>query len=103
MFGDLLGNIEQQQQELNQKLQHITVEASIEDGAIKVISNANKQLTNITIDKDKLDLSDTEQIEDLLLEVVNRALALAGEKAEVESQKLMQNMLPPGMGGLFGR
>lgn len=102
MFGDLLGNIEQQQQELNEKLQHITVEASIQDGAIKVIANANKQLTNIAIDKDKLDLSDTEQVEDLLLEVVNRALVLAGEKAETETQQLMQNILPPDMNNLFG-
>ncbi len=102
MFGDLLGNIEQQQQELQEKLRHITIETSAEDGAIKVVANANKELMNISIDKDKLDLSDSEQLEDLLLIAINRALDAAGEKAAEETNKLMQNMLPPGMGGLFG-
>lgn len=102
MFDDLLGNLGQQQQELSDKLQGITVTASLQGGAIKVSANANKELTDIAIDKDKLDIADAEQLEDLLLEAVNKALQLAGEKAEAETQSLMKNILPPNMSNLFG-
>ena len=102
MFGDMLGNIEQQQQELAEKLSHIKVGASIEDGAIQVSANGNKEITNIAIDSSKLDIQDSEQLEDLLLEVINRALELAGEQADQQSQSLIKDMLPPGLGNLFG-
>lgn len=102
MFGDMFGNIEQQQQALNEKLSKIAVEASIENGAIKVSANGKKEITNISIDTSKLALEDAEQLEDLLLEVINRALAIADEKAAEQSQSLIKDMLPPGLDNLFG-
>jgi len=102
MFGDLLGNMNEQQAAMQEKLASILVDAAVGDGAIKVQASADKQITNITIDETKLDLSDKEELEDLLMVAVNRALELAEEKAAAESQELIKNMLPPGMGNLFG-
>lgn len=69
-------------------------------------ANANQKILNISIDKSKLDWEDTEEVEDLLLVAINRTLEKAAAKQAEESQKLIQNMMPPGMGGLadmFGK
>ena len=100
MFGDLLNNMQERQKDLRNKLAEITVEAEAGDGAVKIIVNANREIVNISIDKDKLDLDDLEQLEDFLLVATNRALEQAAEKEAAESQRLMQDMLPPGLGNL---
>ena len=102
MFGDLMGNMEEKQAEMKAKLANITVEAEAGDGAIKISANANREILNISIDKSKIDLEDSEQLEDLLLVAINRVIKNATEKEAEESQKLIQDMLPPGLGGMFG-
>lgn len=96
MFGDLFGNLQKQQEEMQQKLATIFVEADAGDGAVTVKAGADMNLVNIKFDSTKLDMTDAEQLEDLVLEAVNRALDLAREKAAVESGKLLQQMMPPG-------
>ena len=97
-----MGNMEEKQAEMKAKLAKITVEAEAGDGAIKVSANANREILNISIDKSKLDWEDSEQVEDLLLVAINRVIKNATEKEAEESQKLIQDMLPPGLGGMFG-
>ncbi len=97
MFGNMFGNIEEKQAELAQKTAAIVVEATV--GGIKVAANGNKEIVNISI-LDPSVLEDKEQLEDVLMAAVNRALSDAGEKAAVEMQKSMEAMLPPGLGGL---
>lgn len=84
---------------MQQKLAMMFVEAEAGDGAVTVKAGADMHLENIKIDPSKLDLQDAEQLEDLILEAVNRVLELAREKAGVESGKLLQQMMP---GGDFG-
>ena len=103
MFGDLMGNMEEKQKALQEKLSKIEIEAEAGDGAIIVKANGNKEVLNVKIDQNKISLDDVEELEDLLLIAVNRALEEAGAKAEVESQSLISDMLPPGLGGLFGQ
>ena len=105
MFDNLFGDMEQKQADLRKKLSEIQVEAEAGDGAVKVVANANRQIVNVQLDKDKIDWEDKEQIEDLVLVAVNKALEEAAEREAVESQKLIQDILPPGMGdmsNLFG-
>lgn len=102
MLDNLMGNMEEQQAAMQEKLAGILVEAEAGDGAIKVQASADKQITNISIDETKMDLTDKEELEDLLLVAINRALELAEEKAGVETQSLLKDMLPPGLGNLFG-
>ncbi len=98
MFGDM----EEKQKQLQIKLSQIEVSATAGEGAIKVMANANREITNIAIDKSAIDLEDMEQLEDLLLVAVNRAIALAAAKEAEEAQNLLKDMLPPGMDGLSG-
>ena len=100
MFGDLMGNMQEKQREMQEKLSSIQVTGSDPESAVTVIANGNKEIVNIEIDNSKLDLSDKEQVEDFVLLAVNDALAKATKEAEVLSQQLVNDMLPGGMGGL---
>lgn len=100
MFGDMFGNLEEQQNEMRQKLAEIRIETEAGNGAVKVTANANREIINIAINKEALDWDDVEQVEDLVTVAVNRALEEAGKKEAEEAQRLMQNMMPPGMGDL---
>ncbi len=97
MFDNLFGNLQKQQEELQQKLATILVESEAGDGAVTVTAGADLHIENIKIDTSKLDPGDAEQVEDLLLVAVNRALDEAKQKAAAETSKLLNGMLPGGM------
>ncbi|MBK9014588.1 MAG: YbaB/EbfC family nucleoid-associated protein [Saprospiraceae bacterium] len=103
MFGDLFGNVQQQQEEMRKKLADIIVTAEAGGGAVKVTANANREILDVSIDKSKLDWDDLEQVQDLVLTAVNNALEKAMVKEQAETQKLLTQMMPPGMSGLFGQ
>ncbi len=103
MFGDLLGNMQQQQEAMKAKLAEIIVQAESGDGAINVKANANREILDIAIDKSKLDWEDTEQVQDLLVTAVNRVLEKAQVKEQAEAQKMISDLMPPGLGGMFGK
>jgi DNA-binding YbaB/EbfC family protein len=100
MFGDMLGNFQEKQEKMKEALTAIIVEAEAGDGAVKVQANAAREILNISIDKEKVALDDTEELEDLLVVAMNRVIQLASEKEAEESQKMVSNILPPGMEGL---
>ena len=100
MLGDLMGNFEEQQKQMQVKLAGITVEAESGDGAVKITANAAREILNVSINKDKIDVSDLEQVEDLLVVAMNRVIELASAKEAEESQKMVSGMLPGGMSGL---
>jgi nucleoid-associated protein EbfC len=98
MFGNMFGDLEKKQQEIAAKAAAIVVETEVE--GIKVTVNGNKEVLNISI-IDPAIMGDKEQLEDLLVVAINRALDEAGEKAAFETEKMMQDMLPPGFGDMF--
>jgi len=90
---------------MREKLKEMTVHADAGEGLVKVEADATGEITNISISKEAVDLDDLEQLEDLTLIAINRVLELAKEKEAIETQKLMRDMMPPGlgdMGNLFG-
>ncbi|MBR9919696.1 MAG: YbaB/EbfC family nucleoid-associated protein [Bacteroidetes bacterium] len=102
MLESLFGNMEERQAEMKAKLAAITVEAEAGDGAVKVSANGLRQITNLNIDPEKVNLDDMEQLEDLLLVAVNRAIDAAAEKEAEEAQNMVKGIMPPGMDGLSG-
>ncbi len=96
----MFGNMEEMQQEMQGKLAAIIVDAEAGDGAIKITATATREITNIAIDKEKIDLNDTEELEDLLLVAMNRVLNKATEEEARVTQEQIKNMMPPGMEGL---
>ncbi|MEM9888723.1 MAG: YbaB/EbfC family nucleoid-associated protein [Bacteroidota bacterium] len=101
----MFGNLQEQQEKMEAQLREIVVHGASGGGAVKVIANGSQEVTDISIDKDKIDLTDVEQLEDMILLAVEDALNKAKEEAAAVSQNLLKDMLPPGMGnlgGLFG-
>lgn len=102
MFGDLLGGLQKKQEELKAKLKEVEIVEQISDGAITVTVNAARELLNVEINPELVDLTDKTQIEDLVVIVVNNALEKAAMQEAEMSQSLMTDMLPPGMENLLG-
>lgn len=98
MFGNLMGDMKEKQEAMREKLASILVEA--ESGAVKVTANANREITDVSIDQSKLEDGDLEQLEDLLLVAINRVLQQAAEKEAAEAQNMIKDIMPPGFGGL---
>jgi len=103
MLGNLFGNIEEQQEALQKKLESIELESSVLDGAIIVKGNAKREILDIIIDSSKIDPAEVEQLQDLLVTAVNDLILMATEAEQAESQKLINDLMPPGLSGLFGR
>jgi len=95
----MFGGMEEMQKQMQEKLTSIIVEAQAGGGMIKVKANAARQILDISLDP-SLDLEDKEELEDLLLEAMNRVIAAAAQKEQEESQAMLSKMLPGGMGGL---
>lgn len=100
MFGDLLGNFQEKQKQIQEKLDSLELTGKSTDGAVEVIATANRKIKNINIDMSKLDLSSSDQLEDLLVVTINNVMDEAAIEAEKASKEMMNDMLPPGMGGL---
>ena len=96
----MLEGLEEQQQELENKLKEKKIESSSPDGEIKVTLNADLEIENISLDLSKIDVSTPDQLEDLLIVTLNQALDEAKIKQAAESQKLLANMMPGGFGDL---
>lgn len=97
-----MGDMQEKQAALQEKLAQMEVEESIDNGAVVIKANALRQILNISIDPEKVDLSDKEHLEDLLLTAMNRVLEKAATREASESKKMINDMMPPGMEGLFG-
>src|SRR5690625_6234014 len=103
MLDNLFGNLEEHQEELQEKLGGIELESSVMDQAIVVKANARREILDIKIDPEKIDPTDVEQLEDLLVNCLNDVIRMATEAESSESEKLISKIMPPGLGGLFGK
>lgn len=92
-----MGNMEAKQNEMKEKLRTIEITESVEGITIK--ANASGEILNISISQS---IEDKEELEDLMVVAFNNIMEKISEKEAEESQKLISDMLPPGMGGLFG-
>ena len=87
--------------EIKKRLDTISVFGEVEGGAIRVTSTANKAITAIEIDEKFYEQADREELEELLLTAVNKALAQADQVSASEMQAATKDMLG-GLGGMFG-
>lgn len=101
MFDKLL-QAQQKAEEIKKRLDSISVSAEVEGGKIKVVSTANKRITAISLDTDFLRTSDQEELEELLITAVNKALEQADNVSQTEMQAVTRDMMG-GFGGLFGK
>lgn len=95
-----MAQMQQQQQALQAKLAEMRITESA-DGVDVTVSGA-REVVAVKVDERILSDGDPEQLEDLLLVSLNRALAKAAEAEQAEAQNLMSGMIPGGLGGMLG-
>jgi DNA-binding YbaB/EbfC family protein len=82
------------QEEMARK--HVSAEAA--GGMVEATVNGRMELVRVRIDKSKIDPSDTEMLEDVIVAAVRAAQQKAAEMMHAEVQKTAGDMgLPPGM------
>ena len=101
MFDKLL-EAQKKAEEIKSRLDTISVNAEVEGGKISVTSTANKSLTSIHIDPDFLKEADSEELEELLVTAVNKALQQAEQVSQTEMQAATRDMMG-GLGNIFGK
>jgi len=88
--------------EVKQRLDAITVTGTAEGGKITVNANGNKVIQSIQINEDFFKQADKEEIEELLLVAINKALEQAENLGQSEMAAMTQQMFG-GLGNLFGK
>ena len=99
MFDKLM-QAQQKAGEMKQKLDAIQVSGSVEGGKILVSANANKVIRSVNIDVDFFKDADREQLEELLVIAINKAMEQADKINQTEMAAMTKDMLG-GLGGMF--
>ncbi|UEG53481.1 YbaB/EbfC family nucleoid-associated protein [Mucilaginibacter daejeonensis] len=99
---DKLFEAQQKAGEVKQRLDGIQVSGSVEGGKITVVANGNKVLQSINIDPEFLKEADKEELEELMVLAVNKALEQAENVNQAEMAAMTKNMFGD-LGGMFGK
>jgi len=97
MFGKL-GEMKEKMENVKQKLDTIMVTGASPNELVTIEMTANKRTTAVNIKPDLL--QDAEQLEDMLVIAMNRAIENAEAKAESEMKAATAGLLP-NIPGLF--
>jgi DNA-binding YbaB/EbfC family protein len=99
---DKLFEAQQKAGEVKKRLDGITVSGSAEGGKITVTANGNKVIQSININEDLFKAGDKEELEELLLVAINKALEQAENVSQSEMAALTKNMFGD-LGNMFGK
>jgi DNA-binding YbaB/EbfC family protein len=97
MFGNMMGKLQEMQQksaEIKKRLDNISVKGDAENGQVTVTATGNRKITAVHISEELIKAGDKEQIEDLCLLAMNRALEQAEKVYESEMKDVAKGMLP---------
>jgi DNA-binding YbaB/EbfC family protein len=90
----------QKMEAVQEELGKRQVSADAGGGMVEATVNGRMELVKLHIDKEKVDPTDTEMLEDLIVAAVNAAHVKAAQMMQQEMQKAAGEMgLPPGMLG----
>lgn len=93
----LMKEAQKMQETLQRQMAELQVEASSGGGMVSVTMNGSKQLTGIKIDKEAIDPSDTEMLQDLILAAVNEAARKVDEQLSSQLGSLTGGLKIPGL------
>lgn len=83
---------------MQQELARRQVSADAGGGAVTAIVNGRLELVKVHIDKTKVDVNDTEMLEDLIVAACHAAQLKAADMMKQQMQKVAGEMgLPPGL------
>lgn len=96
MLGDLFSKLQEAQQKMQegkQKLATITIDGEAGDGTVKVSVTGNREVKTISIADSLLSPERKEELEDLLITALNRALQHAEKQYDEEMKGVAGGML----------
>lgn len=107
MFGDIMGMMgklkeaQKKVEETKKRLGTVLVEETSNDGKLKVVLTANREIKSIEIEDSCLE--DKQQLEDYLVLTLNKAIMKASKIQEDELGAVAKEGMPniPGMDSLF--
>ena len=88
--------------EVKKRLDAISVSGMAEGGKITVTANANKVVQTVAIDEAFFKEADREELEELLVVAINKAMEQADNVSQSEMAAMTKDMFG-NMGNLFGK
>jgi len=90
--------VQEKMKRMQEELAQKQVSADSGGGMVTAIVNGRLQVVSIRIDKARVDVNDTEMLEDLIVAAINAAQVKATEMIKQEMQKVTGDLgLPPGV------
>lgn len=99
---DKLFEVQAKAGEVKQRLDAITVTGTAEGGKISVNATGNKIIQSINIDADFFKEADKEELEELLVIAINKAMEQADNVSQSEMAAVTKDMFG-GLGGMFNK
>ncbi|MGD0464587.1 MAG: YbaB/EbfC family nucleoid-associated protein [Tepidisphaeraceae bacterium] len=100
-MGEMLKQARQMQEKMaamQEELARKQVVADAGAGMVEATVNGKQELVKLRIDKQKIDVNDTEMLEEMVVAAVSAAQAKAQEMMKEEMQRTMGDLgLPPGL------
>ena len=100
-IGEMLKQARQMQEKMaaiQEDLARKQVTADAGAGMVEATVNGKQELVKLKIDKQKIDVNDTDMLEEMIVSAVQSAQVKASAMAKEEMQKAMGDMgLPPGL------
>jgi DNA-binding YbaB/EbfC family protein len=93
----LMKQAQQMQEQMQRKVAEIKVEGSAGGGMVKAVMNGSKELLSIAIDKEAVDPTDVDMLQDLVLAAVNEAARKVDEEMQSQMGAMTGGMKMPGM------
>ena len=92
------GKIQQQAEEMKEKLRAIRVEGSAGGGMVQVEMTGDQKVVAVNIEQSLLETGDKEMLEDLLVSATNQAIEQAAQANAAEAANMMSGLGIPGLG-----
>jgi hypothetical protein len=90
--------MQEKMQQMQEELARKQVSADSGGGMVSAVVNGRMEVVKVHIDKSKVDVNDTEMLEDLIVAAINAAQVKASDMMKDEMGKMASEMgLPPGM------
>jgi len=100
-LGDLMKQARQMQEQMQKAQEELAkkqITADAGAGMVQATVNGKMELVKLKIDKSKIDTTDTDLLEDVIVAAVAAAQAKAANEVRDQMQKVAADMgLPPGM------
>jgi nucleoid-associated protein EbfC len=93
----LMKQAQQMQDQMQRQMASIKVEGTAGGGMVKAEMSGNKELISITIDKEAVDPTDVEMLQDLVKAAVNEASRRVDEEMQSSMGAMTGGMKIPGM------